>query len=247
MARFFLDQEQFTNTSVRITGEDAHHIARVLRFKAGDEIECSPNTGEIHVVRLTHVAGDLVEGVIFDSFISNQESPLVTRLYQGLPKGDKMDFVVQKAVELGVSEIIPYTSHYTVVKPNQDQQRKRLERWDRIAREAAKQSKRARLPIVHPPVEFDELLERLEIHASAGELILVQYEHEKQTRLKNIDCPRPKAVSVLIGPEGGFHPTEVAQTMERGAWVISLGPYFTYRDCWPSGPEFVGLSLGDLG
>jgi 16S rRNA (uracil1498-N3)-methyltransferase len=157
VARFFLNQEQVTNTSVKITGEDAHHIARVLRHKVGDEIECAPNTGEIHIVRLTHVEANLVEGVIVDSFMSNQESPLVTRLYQGLAKGDKMDFVIQKAVELGVSEIIPYTSRYTVVKLNQAQQLKRLERWERIAREAAKQSKRARLPTISPDRTVKEI------------------------------------------------------------------------------------------
>lgn len=248
MARFFLNQEQVTNTSVKITGEDAHHIARVLRHKVGDEIECAPNTGEIHIVRLTHVEANLVEGVIVDSFMSNQESPLVTRLYQGLAKGDKMDFVIQKAVELGVSEIIPYTSRYTVVKLNQAQQLKRLERWERIAREAAKQSKRARLPMVHSLVQFDQLLQNLEVQASAGELILVPYEHEKQVRLKDIECSKPKAVSILIGPEGGFHPTEVAQAMERGAWVLSLGPRILRTEtAGLVALSLVGCRWGDLG
>lgn len=224
VARFFLEQEYLRSESVRITGEDAHHISRVLRLKIGDEIECAPGTGEIHVVRLTRVEGDLVEGIIVDSYLSSEESPIITRLYQGLAKGDKMDFTIQKAVELGISEIVPYTSRYTVVKLNQAQQKRRLQRWERIAREAAKQSKRARLPIVQPLVEFSGLLERLEIHRAAGELILIPYEHEKQVRLQDIECSQPKAVSVLIGPEGGFHPTEVAEVVERGAHVITLGP-----------------------
>lgn len=132
---------------MEISGDDAHHIAKVLRLQAGDVVECVDPQGLVHVVRLEKV-GTVVQGQVEETREGLQESPLHLVLFQGLPKGDKMDYVVQKAVELGAAEIVPFTSRYTVVKLGAKQEENRKKRWERIALEAAKQCGRTRLPQV---------------------------------------------------------------------------------------------------
>lgn len=247
MPRFFLTDENIMGTRVRITGDDAHHIVRVLRLKAGDHIEVAFGTGEIGVVELTSLRKDAVEGKVVQRFRSYQEPPLRLRLFQGLAKGDKMDFVIQKAVELGVKEIVPFTSQYTVVKLEAEAQARRQKRWQRIAEEAAKQCLRTELPLVRPLISFHEVLAELK-ERPQDELVLLPYEHEEKQGIKRLPPEEWGAVSVIIGPEGGFHPHEVEAARAVGASVVSLGPRILRTEtAGLVALSLVGYRWGDLG
>lgn len=246
-ARFFLKQGQYSAGRIEIRGDDAHHITRVLRLQAGDQIECVGEDELVYLVELEEL-GSVVLGKVIQTKQSFQESPLHLTLFQGLAKGDKMDLVIQKAVELGVQEIIPFTSRYTVVKLTEKQALSRQERWERIAYEAAKQSSRSRLPVVHKLHSFPELVLNVEKRLSQDNLVLLAYEGETQNKLKELDVAKPSSVSVLVGPEGGFSLEEVEALTSTGAQSLSLGPRILRTET----AGLVALSLlgyrwGDLG
>lgn len=247
MPRFFVTNEQIDGSLVRILGSDAHHISRVLRLQAGDHVEVAFGTGEIGVVELTQFSDDEVLGQIVQRFRAYQEPPIKLRLYQGLAKGDKMDFVVQKAVELGVSEIVPFTSRYTVVKLDHKAAEKRQQRWQRIAEEAAKQCQRAELPKVSPVVSFSQVIGQI-MGRQKWELVLLPYEHEEQVGIKNIAEEDCRSVSIIVGPEGGFHESEVEQARQAGAHIITLGPRILRTEtAGLVALSLVGYRWGDLG
>lgn len=246
LARFFLQNKQPENDQVRIGGADAHHITRVLRLKPGDLIECVDQLEQTHLVEIRRV-GETVLGQVKSTTRISRESPLSLTLFQALAKGAKMDWIVQKAAELGVSEFVPFSSGFTVVKLNPKQAQARRRRWERIALEAAKQSGRTRLPVISPVHGFDEVAEKVKERHLAKELILLAYEAERQRGLGEMGN-RPRAVSVLIGPEGGFSEEEVQRLAEAGAKIFSLGPRILRTET----AGLVALSLlgykwGDLG
>ncbi len=247
LARFFVQANQIKNGTVVIVGDDAHHITRVLRLQPGSLVECVDQDEQVHQVELQEL-GTVVVGSVQQTLGLSQESPLHLTLFQGLAKGDKMDLVIQKAVELGVHEIIPFTSRYTVVKLTEKQATTRHERWERIAHEAAKQCGRTRLPVIHQLHSFAQVLTSIQTRRSGGELVLLAYEGEKHQGLKQVDAHHPTAVSVLIGPEGGFSSEEVADLAQVGAHTCSLGPRILRTET----AGLVALSLlgykwGDLG
>lgn len=222
MVRFFIEQDQRQGLEITIRGSDAHHITKVLRLGPGELVECVDPEGFLHLVRL-EVVGREVKGRVEETRKGSQESPLHLVLFQGLAKGEKMDLVVQKAVELGAAEIVPFTSRYTVVQLEPKQAENRLRRWERIAREAAKQCGRIRLPQVAPVHTFAQVVERVRQNASRGHLVLAAYEAEREQGLAQIEA-EPKAVSAIVGPEGGFSPEEIAALQDAGAVVCTLGP-----------------------
>lgn len=246
-ARFFIEQDQLILDAVTITGDDAHHITRVLRLQAGDIIECVARDEHIYLVELQQI-GNTVFGKVIETTLNSQESPLQLTLFQGLAKGDKMDLVIQKAVELGVQEIIPFTSRYTVVKLTEKQAKSRQERWERIAYEAAKQSGRTRLPIVRQVQSFPEVVSNVQSRINQNEVVFLAYEGETQTGLKGLELEKPNHASILVGPEGGFSPDEAHSLTEVGAHSLSLGPRILRTET----AGLVALSLlgyrwGDLG
>lgn len=222
LTRFFIEPEQLNDGIVTITGSDAHHITKVLRMEPGELIECVDAQGFVHLVRLTSV-GPTVRGGVEETRKGLQEPPLRLVLFQGLAKGDKMDLVVQKAVELGAAEIVPFTSRYTVVQLAAKQAENKLRRWERIAIEAAKQCGRTRLPLVAPVHTFAEVVERVRAGTGPEHLVLVAYEAERERGISQIQA-QPRAVSVVVGPEGGFTPEETAQLQQAGAEICTLGP-----------------------
>jgi len=222
LTRFFIEQDQLREGRVTITGSDAHHITRVLRMEPGELIECVDADGFLHLVRLEEV-GQEVKGLVEETRKGLQESPLHLVLFQGLAKGEKMDYVVQKAVELGAAEVVPFSSRYTVVQLGAKQAENRLRRWERIALEAAKQCGRTRLPKVAPVHTFAQVVERIRASASAEHLVLAAYEAEREQGIAQIQA-QPKAVSAVVGPEGGFTPEEIQQLQEAGAQICTLGP-----------------------
>ncbi len=246
LARFFLKAGQIHGDQVAISGDDAHHITRVLRLRAGDEVEGVDPAGQVHRILLGEV-GSKVRGCLVGMVESAQESPLFMTLFQGLAKGDKMDLVIQKAVELGATEIVPFTSRYTVVRLEEKQAKTRQTRWERIALEAAKQSGRTRIPIIGGLHTFSVLSEAVQVRCAQGDLVIVAYEGETKMGIGSLDDPK-QGVSVIVGPEGGFAPHEVEALALAGAKVCTLGPRILRTET--AGLvllSMIGYKWGDLG
>ena len=223
MPRFFVSEDQFSDDTVILTGEDAHHIARSLRMAAGEHITvCDPSGLEFDCELISFEQDKRVVAKVLSSKPSQNEPPYGAYLFQALPKGEKFDSIIQKAVELGAAGIVPVEMKRCVVKLEEKKKKSRRERWQAIAESAAKQSKRSRIP------EVGEVLSYQAAMTMAGEmdLFLLPYENERgmaATR-EALETIRPgMKVAILIGPEGGFDPKEVDKAVEKGARSISLG------------------------
>lgn len=220
MHQFFVDSSQIGKEYVTITGGDVNHIRNVLRMRCGDTIRVSGSAGESYLCKITEVGEDFVQADILSEG-TQTELPAQIYLFQALPKGDRMETVIEKAVELGACEIIPVAMKYCVVKLDEKKAAAKVRKWQAQAETAAKQSKRSIIPKVHDVVNYQEALRM----ANACDLRLVPYENEEGmagTR-KILEKVQPgQTISVIIGPEGGFAPEEIEaarETME----VISLG------------------------
>ena len=221
MYNFFTEAENRRDDRFLISGSDYNHIRNVLRMKAGDTflVSCS---GESHLCALESFEEDTVVARITQEGYQSTELPAEIYLFQGLPKADKMELIIQKAVELGAAGLIPVEMKRCVVKLEEKKKKSRRERWQAIAESAAKQSKRNLIPQVFDVLTYKEAM------AMAGEmdLFLLPYENERgmaATR-EALETIRPgMKVAILIGPEGGFEEKEVLLAQEKGARSISLG------------------------
>lgn len=216
MPRFFIDSRPVDGL-LTLHGEDAHHAGRVLRTRPGDAITLCDGVGTDYDCIIEQIAADAVHCRVQDSHPTAAEPRQHLTLFMALPKGDKMEFIVQKAVELGVRTLVPYLSTNCVSRP--DKTEKKVERWRKIALEAAKQCGRGYLPQVHPVVSFEQAVEQ----AARCETALFFYENERQTGLRDaLQDGVGRTVSLMIGPEGGFTPAEAAAA--RAALTsVSLG------------------------
>lgn len=217
MPRFFIDPP--TADTVHLTGETAAHIAKSLRMTAGERLTLCDGHGTDYAAVISSVDHSTVTATIIDRTPSRGEPDVRIVLLQGLPKGDKMEWIVQKAVELGVGEIIPFTAARSVSRPDDASARRKAARWQKIADEAAGQSQRGRIPQVSACISFADALKR----AAACDRKLLCYEGGG-SRLAPLLSDKPESVAVLIGPEGGFAPEEVAQAEAAGAVRVTLGP-----------------------
>ena len=221
MYNFFVEESARAGEAFRITGADYNHIRNVLRMHPGDVflVSCS---GQSHLCRLESFGEDTVMAAIQEENYQDTELGVELYLFQGLPKSDKMELIIQKAVELGAAGVIPVEMKRCVVKLEEKKKKSRRERWQAIAESAAKQSKRSRIPEVGEVMSYKAAVDL----AGEMDLFLLPYENERgmaatREALENI---RPgMKVAILIGPEGGFDPKEVAQAAEKGARAISLG------------------------
>ncbi|WKY46850.1 16S rRNA (uracil(1498)-N(3))-methyltransferase [Eubacteriaceae bacterium ES3] len=225
MHRFFVAKEQIEHDTVSIDGEDFKHLTRVLRIKIDDEIEVCDGQGFDYRVRVDSITEKELSGKILDRYISLGENKDFTiTLFQGIPKGTKMETIVQKTVELGVSAIVPFASKRAVAEISK-KEGKKLERWQRIAYEAAKQSKRGIVPELRPMLTVKGLCECL----TDFNLILLAYEAEQENSLKKVlsgiegITEDKMKIAVIVGPEGGFDPEEVNLLTAAGAISVSLG------------------------
>ena len=216
MRRFFSDD--IAGATATISGDDAHHISRVLRMKAGDALSLCDGAGHEYDAVITSISQDAIVCALGEKRESAAESPVQVTLYQCLPKTGKMELIVQKCTELGVFAIVPVVSSRCVVVPNKDFEKKR-ERYSRVALEAAKQSRRAMVPEVQPLTELKK------IDPATFDLFLVAYEDESGRTLKQAlrKAAAPRAIALLIGPEGGLEEGEVARLIGAGAVSVSLG------------------------
>ena len=221
MYHFFVSEEQINGENAYIEGSDVNHIANVLRMKPGEELLISVKGDWDYLCKIDDIETDRVNLKVLES-MEQRELPVNITLLQGIPKSDKLEMIIQKAVELGVSEIIPVKTKRVVVKIEEKKQASKVNRWNAIAESAAKQSKRSIIPKVHEPMSIDNALE---IVKDFG-VKLIPYENADgidKTRkiLDNMD--KTKNIAVFIGPEGGFEESEVERIKNSGFEVITLG------------------------
>lgn len=223
MYQFFVEPSQIQENKVIITGGDVNHIKNVLRMKVGEEIAVSNGVDDKEY--RCGIAEFLEEEIICTlRFVKEDKVELPSKIYlfQGLPKADKMEFIIQKAVELGAYEIIPISVKRAVVKLDEKKARAKRERWQGIAQAAAKQSKRGVIPEVKPVMSMKEAI----TYAESMDIKLIPYELAgDMAKTKGIiSAIEPgKSIAVFIGPEGGFEESEVRQAMEKGILPITLG------------------------
>jgi 16S rRNA (uracil1498-N3)-methyltransferase len=220
--RFFVARQSIEGGTVTIAGEIAHQIADVLRMTAGEHILVLDNSGWQMETELSYVSGSRVVGQIVRRSLARGEPRIKVSLYQGMLQSRNLEFVLQKGTELGIVEFVPIISSRCVIA-NLEDVNKKLERWERIVREAAEQSRRGRLPLIEPATFFQQACERAR---HAGGLFLMPWEEERTVSLHSMltSAPLPFTISLFIGPEGGFSEDEVQIARGYGARTVSLGP-----------------------
>jgi 16S rRNA (uracil1498-N3)-methyltransferase len=221
MRRFFIDENAIKDACAVITGNLFCHMTRVLRLKIGTRVLLSDGLGRRHVGVIESITKENLVVRLEESTLEPERppGPFVT-LYQGLPKGSKMEFILQKCTELGVDSLVPFVAGRSVAQLPQNREADRLERWRRIVTEAARQSHRTSIPELRPVIDFSELI------ASANQSVkLLLWEEEKANRLKSVlgSLPLPDSVAIMVGPEGGLSKDEVAAATEAGFIPVTLG------------------------
>ena len=221
MARFFVDKGKIAENQIIIDGADAHHIARSLRMAEGDEAVVCDGEGAEYLTKLTRIRDDECQCEIIERLDSRTEPQVSITLCMAYPKGDKLEVVIQKAVELGVSRIIPFESSRCIKRPKAEKAEKQTARLERIAEEAAKQCGRARIPTVTQPMSFGRMLDV----ATKSTVALFCYENEEGLTVKDMlsGKDRPESISIIVGSEGGFSPEEAAEALAQGCKSVSLG------------------------
>ena len=254
MHRFFVmpNQVNLTSREIVIHDEDVKHISKVLRLKEKDIVEVCDGENNEYICSIESIHKNEVVLSIEEDRKSTQEASIEIVLYQGVPKGAKMDLIIQKTTELGIKEIIPVMMERTVVQFDSPKDAvKKVERWQKIAEEAAKQSKRGMIPKIHLPMRFKEAIE----DSGKNPLNIMPYENEENSGFKNIirnlskeDQASIKRIGIWIGPEGGFEESEVAKAIENDIHPVTLGPRILRTET--AGFTMLSLvmyELGDLG
>lgn len=216
MHRFFADEKGIKNGLAHLENEDAAHALRVLRLRNGDSIQLFSD-GEAFSALIEDISDGVTVRVL--DRLKSPEPTLRITLYQGVPKGDKMEYIVQKCTEAGVQRIVPVNMPRCIARLTADDDKKRI-RWQRIAREAAKQAFRAAVPEIAPPVSISALPDLLSRHA----LALVPWEEARNGSLRTMITPDIQDLAIVIGPEGGMSEEDVAPMFDAGAKAITLGP-----------------------
>ncbi|MCL0051937.1 16S rRNA (uracil(1498)-N(3))-methyltransferase [Peptococcaceae bacterium] len=221
MHHFFVAPSDVEQDRVFIKGSDARHIAKVLRLIKGDKITVSDGAKNLYKVELANVALNVVECRIIESISIETQPCFKLTLMQCLPKSSKMELVIQKGTELGVSCFVPLMCKRTIVKLDEKSIKTKLRRWKKIAYEAAKQSRRLTVPEVLEPISLREAIEKIDEKA----LILMPWEGEQAVSLKDVlsEYEKLNRAYVIIGPEGGFETEEVELAKKHNAKIVSLG------------------------
>ena len=224
MPKFFVQNNQIKNGIISITGDDVNHIVNVLRLKKQDNIYvCDKDKQITYDTKIVQVQKEEVKCEILNRIEQNGESNIWVTIFQGLPKADKMEYIIQKTTELGVKQIIPVNMKRCVVKLNEKDVTKKIDRWNKIAQVAAKQCGRSFIPDVKNPINIDDLCNMVDDF----DFIIVAYENEKDTSLKeilkNIKSKSILKIGVVIGPEGGLEEDDVIKLEKKGAKIITLG------------------------
>lgn len=222
MPRFYVEDCLKFDKTIQITGEDVNHIKNVLRLHVGDEITVSDGHSKDYICNIMELSNDYVLADIVDIRMNAAELPTRIVLFQGMPKSDKMEFIIQKATELGVAEIVPVMTKRTVVRLDPKKELKKIERYQSIAMSSAKQSQRGVIPVVKAFMTYEQALS----YAKNMDMNIIPYEnaegisYAREVVSKAAHC---KTLGIFIGPEGGFAKEEVDLAMGIGAKCITLG------------------------
>ena len=222
MSRFFIEETDIGPDFIDITGEDVSHIKKVLRLKCGEKLTLCDSKGNDYLVRIDRFENNYIRTAILERKKSITEPPVEVTIFQGIPKSDKMDLIIQKCVELGISRIVPVMTERTIVKidSGKDAENK-VSRWQRISMEAAKQCNRGMVPKVDLPVTFDRALELTD----GADLRIIPYEKETAVGLKScLVDGNIRKIAFFIGPEGGFSEKEIEKAAGKGVRPVTLGP-----------------------
>ena len=247
MHRFFVSPQAIHDKRVVLRGTIVHQIRDVLRMHPGDEIVLLDNSGAAYRAELVTVDRDAVRGRVVDKWKLETEPRARITLYQGLLKGQKFDWVLQKGTELGIIAFVPVLSSRCIVGNVDDVSDARLERWQRIMVEAAEQAGRAILPTLSTVLLFKHACESA---VSRGGLAIVPWENERTHGLREAlqQIPKSKEIHLFIGPEGGFSEEEIGAAKEAGVTPVSLGPRILRADtAGLAAAAAILFELGDMG
>lgn len=230
MSKFFVKTEQINNNDIVIIGDDVNHIINVLRMKTADEIQiCNQDTGDNYNAEIVNYSKNEVECKIISKINETTESNVHITLFQGIPKFEKMELIIQKNTEVGIKSIVPVIMERTVVKLDEKIASKKLERWQKIAEIAAKQSMRDIIP------QIGNITKLKDIDTTEFDAVLVAYENEEHNMLKtelqklerkiksNNSSEQQYNIAIVIGPEGGISEKELVMLAEKNAKFVSLG------------------------
>jgi len=226
MPLFFISPRNIDekNKAIVISGKEARHITKSLRHRENEEILLSDGIEKKYVAKIKNIENELIEcSIIYTIEDSKNDLPVKIILAQAILKKNKMEWVIQKATELGISEIIPFTSSRTIPLIQEKREDKKMERWQKIAIEASKQSERIRVPRIHTIIHYNELLKETEKH----DFSLIFWEDEKHNTIKKVLNKKQKTNKIIyiIGPEGGFSLEEISLAKNRDISLVSLGKY----------------------
>ena len=238
MYHFFVTPAQIADGYAVITGQDVNQIRNVLRMKAGEQVGIRDGISRSYICELENIGGEEIRARILEEDTNLSELPAELYLFQGLPKSDKMELIIQKAVELGACGIVPVFMDRTVVT-DKGNFGKKIQRWQKVSNEAVKQCKRGIIPQIEDAIKMPEVIRRF----AGFDLVLFPYENEDGTTIKEVLRPlaggsdaeastaagnagksaRPENIAIIIGPEGGFSEKEAQQIVEAGGKSVSLG------------------------
>ena len=229
MPKFFVENNQIKNDTIYIKDKDVNHIKKVLRKNIKDEITiCNENTKQDYLCKITNIEENEITCKILKELETNVESNIEVSIFQGLPKADKMELIIQKSVELGVQDITPIEMKRCVVKLKEKDKTKKIERWQKISEVAAKQCGRNYIPKINNIENLKEISEKIKDY----DVVLVAYEEEKENTLKNElkllkkdnkENNKKIKIAIVIGPEGGMDKEEINTLEKNGAKIITLG------------------------
>lgn len=219
MYKFFVEDNQIVENKIKIIGNDWKHISNVLRMKIGEEIlVTNKKTSETYKCSIKNINKDEVECVIIEEKIESTELSVKVDLYQGIPKSDKMEAIIQKSVELGVNTIFSVNMKNCIAKIKDEN--KKQERWQKISESAAKQSKRNIIPSIEKSVNIDFICNNIKNY----DLVIIAYENEENITIKDIlKENKTEKIAIVVGPEGGLTEKEVDKLINSGAKVATLG------------------------
>lgn len=224
MQKFFVEENQIENDKINIIGEDVKHISSVLRMQKGEQILIgSKETLETYLTEIEQIEKEKVVAKIIEKLDTQTESNVEIDLYQGLPKADKMELIIQKTTEIGISKVIPVDMVRCIVKLDEKDTKKKIERWQKVAEGAAKQSKRSKIPEIKNKIKIKDL----ENIISQYDAFIVAYEEENEItlkqELKKLREQEKYKIGILVGPEGGITKEEIEKLTSYNAKVVTLG------------------------
>lgn len=221
MPTFLVQRKNVTGDTAVLSGTEAGHMLRSLRLSVGDSFHAFDEEGTRYRMRILEATSRSLRAEVLETFAPEPPPLVAVTLLVGLPKADKMDFILEKATELGVSRVVPFRSSRTIPRVDPSDAKKRLLRWERIALAAAKQCGSGRVPEVSGIVPFNEAL----LQAAKQEAGIIFYEGERDFSLKGVlsGMPGVKEIALVVGPEGGFSPDEVREAMAAGCRCAGLG------------------------